>query len=284
MALHVPDAPSYLWRLDSVTTRPAAAYGTSITPSGTANLYTGYTQLIAGAAVVNDVWFIEINVNSAAVSAAARDMIVTIGLDPAGGSSYTDTINHLLVTGASPYTVGTGGVWYAFPLFIPAGTSIGIKVSQNNTNTTAIRAFVRLHGQPTHPEITPLGYYVETLGADPASSRGTTFTLGTTSDGTYASVGTLTKSAWWFQIGYGVNDATINVGVIHLDVAADSAGNKVLIRDYPVTCTSTEQINQPALRAQCTGLVAGGSQIYTRGQSSNTADTTTTRAVYALGG
>jgi hypothetical protein len=71
---------------------------------------------LAGASVTDDAYGILVNINSNTVSGAARDALVTLGLDAAGGSSYTDWINHLFASSqASIYANGGGGVWYYFP-------------------------------------------------------------------------------------------------------------------------------------------------------------------------
>lgn len=284
MSLWVPSSNDFRWQVSSTVQRPGTNYGATVNPSGTANTYGSYQQLISGASVTEDVYFILINFNSWAVSAQARDMIATIGLDPAGGTSYTDTIQHLLITGATPYNVGSGGVWYAFPLFIPAGTSIAVKVSQNNTALNAGRCWVQLFGRPARPETVRVGRFVETIGAVTASSRGTSVTSGTTSDGSLVSLGTTTNDTWWHQLGFGVNDNSMVTVAYHMDLAADSAGSKLLIQDLPITTTTAEQVNNSPLTAGCTANVPGGTTLYGRMQCSGTPDTGLSMIAYCLGG
>lgn len=285
MTLWVPSSADYRWEVASFgTSRPAASFGTSVAVNTTANAYSSYVQLISGASVTEDVWAILINVNSVGISGVARDMIATVGVDPAGGTTYTDTINHLLVSCAAPYNIGSGGVWYCFPLAIAAGSSIGIKVSQNSTNGTAVRANCRLFGRPVHPESTRRGTFVETIGATTATSSGTSITSGTASKGTYTSLGATSKPTWWHQMGYGCNDLSMSAGVLHADLAADSAGARVLVKDFPVVTSAQEQVNNSPLTAGCVANVKGGTTLYARLQHSGTPDSALSLAAYCLGG
>lgn len=282
--LYVPSSGDFRWQIASASGRPATNMGTSITPSGTANTFTGYSTLLSGASVTEEVWGILINFNSFATSAAAKNAIATIGTDPAGGTSFTDIILNLLCTGASPYNVGSGGVWYYFPLFIPAGSSIGCKVSLNSTSTTAVRAWCTLFGKPTHPETTRRGTFVETIGATPASSSGTAITPGGASEGSWTSLGATSRPTWWHQLGWGANNSAFNAVATHWDLAADSAGAKMLIQDMNVCTTTSEQTNNQALTAGCVANVDGGTTLYARGQCSGAVITNQSVAAYCLGG
>ena len=133
---------------DSVAdgTRPAAAWGTSVTPGN--NTYGSYAALISGASVTDDAHGILININSVSTSTAAKDCIVTIGIDPAGGASYTAFIEHLLCSCAGAYAsaqCGAGGVNYYFPVRVPSGSSIAAKASVNNATVGTVRVAVTLY-------------------------------------------------------------------------------------------------------------------------------------------
>jgi len=285
MALYVPSGSDYKWSLSTTTGRPTTAFGTSVTP-GT-NTMGSYAQLIAGASVTNDVWAILININSCAVSAAIRSALVDIGIDEAGGTSYTVKIPYLLVTSASPYNIGSGGVWYYFPLFIKAGSSIAARAQVNNATVGTLRCWATLFGQPRRPETTRLGQYVHSFGQTTASSSGTVFTCGTTAEGAWTQLGSATtRPLWWWQIGFDCAEATPNwtAQVIHLDNAAGDATTKKVIIENLVICTTTaEQINNSPLTAGCTGNVAVGDLVYGRGQSSGTPDTPLSMMAYGLG-
>jgi hypothetical protein len=236
-------------------TQPAAAYGTSVTPGN--NSYGSYASVIAGASVTDDVFGIYIQVCANTTSTAARDTILTIGLDPAGGTSFTDTINHLLVSCAGLYfgAASGPGVSYFFPLFIKAGTSIGAKASVNNATVGTLRCSVRLLCQPSRPELVRVGSFVTTFGDTVASSTGTAVTAGTASEGTYTQLGSALASPLWFwQLGVGANSGTMENNALHADLGLGDASNKRTI----ITNDDTFTTSAEALIATHVGAYANG--------------------------
>jgi hypothetical protein len=280
--LLVPENNEFRWHLHShPTTRPAAAFGTLVTASASANTKGSYANVIT-TATEYDSYYIVININSGATSTAVKNYLVDIGIDEAGGTSYTVKIPDLYACDASPYTVG--GVWYSFPLFIKAGSTIGAR-TQCDTGSATAYVNIQLFGQPTNPDIIKCGSYVEALGVDTSQSRGTSITMGTTSEGAWTSVGSPTNNLWFWQAGYGVNDASISLAVIDIDVSAgDVTNKKELIYNMLVTCTSTEQITKLPYTLGCVGYVDESETVYTRAQSSAASDTLPMIAVYGLGG
>lgn len=275
--------PEYGWSLVTATGRPAAAWGTSVTPGN--NTYGSYAELIDGALVTQDVWWIDILISSGATAAAARDLIVTIGIDPSAGTSYVDTINHLLGSGAAAYDVYSGGVWYGFPLRIPAGSSIAAKASVNNATVGTVRVTARLYGLPRHPEVTPLGSFVRSFGVTLGSSSGTTVTPGTTSEGSYAQLGTATaEPLWYWEWGVGVSDSTMSSVVHHCDLACGDATNKrLIVLDGLVHFSSNEATSKQRHQGEFM-RVATGDLIYGRMQCSGTVDSAISMMAYGVGG
>lgn len=279
MGLFVPNNPSFGYVTGNViTTRPAAAIGTTITPAQ--NAYGSYTQVLAAAAITRDCFGILINFNSNFVTAAARDTIVTIGIDPAGGTAWTDTINHLLASCASSYNVGHGGHWYYFPIFIPSGSSVAAKASVNNATVGTLRCCVWLYGAPKNISNLVYGQGVETLGATTASSSGTAVTSGTTSEGSWTSLGTTTKRWKFGQIGMGINDTTMTSGgLYHVDFA--SAEAYIGMDKQYLVPTSTEAFSS-VLHSHTMCDVPVGSIIYGRVQCSGTADSSLSLIAYGV--
>lgn len=278
-AQHVPE---YLWSLSTTTGQPSGTFGTSVTPGN--NTYGTYAELIDGALVTEDVWKLRINVNSNSVSAALRDTLITVGIDPTAGTSYTDKLTDLMVSDAAAYDVHCGGVWYEFPYFIPAGSSIAVKASVNNGTVGSLRCWMTLYGKPKRPEITPLGTIFRSFGAVTASSRGTLVTPGTASEGAWTQLGSATvEPLWYWSFGYGVGDATMTGMVVHADIGCGDASNKrTIIEDFPIVQLGTEIIGRSAAGAYMT--VAAGDLIYGRLQASTTPDTDHSLIAYAIGG
>jgi hypothetical protein len=261
-------------------TQPALAMDTTVTP-GT-NAMGSYAELIDGALVTHDIWEIEITINSRA--ATGRDHSVTIGVDPAAGTSYTDTITELIAGPSSPILVDwlSGCVVYRFPLRIKAGSSIAAKASAS-TGTTNIGVSCVLYGQPSRPELCRVGSFVTTLGNTLASSNGTAITPGTASEGSWTAIGsTLARDHFYVEFGYGINDTTMTAGRIDVDVSAGDGSNKrVIIRGAPIlTATSNNMVKRPAGRY---ANLKTGDQMYARAQASATPDSTNSVAVYLVG-
>lgn len=208
-------------------TQPALAFGTSVTAGN--NVYGAYAQLFSGAAVTDDVYGIWLGVNSTGTSAQAKDTILTLGLDAAGGTSYTDTIVDLIFSESGAYggNRNSSGIYYFFPLFIKAGTSIGAKLSVNNATPGTGRVTLQLYCRPSHPELIRVGSTVTTYGSVPGASAGTGITAGTAAEGAWLQLGTVANPPPFFwQAGLGVNTGTAVVSANHVDLALGDVTNK----------------------------------------------------------
>ncbi len=261
-------------------TRPAAAFGTSVVPGN--NTYGTYTAILS--ALAQDVYGLLINFNSGFVSANCKDSIATIGIDPSGGSSYTDTISHLLCSD----TLGFGleaGVSYYFPLFVKAGSTVAVKVSVNNATVGTIRCIIQAFGQPTDSRLVRAGTFVETLGANTAASNGTAVTSGTTSIGTWTSLGTTTKQTWWHQVGFGCSSNNMNGGIYSGDLSVgDGTSQDIFIRKAIFRTQLSETISYGPLMGNNVRSIPGSSTLYGRLQCSTSVDTGLSMIAYALGG
>lgn len=267
---------------------PSVTPGTSITPGN--NSFPAYAEILSDTVVVEDCYGIAINICSNAVSAAARDTLVTLGFDAAGGTSYTDTISNLLGSCATQYTIGTTGgvgIWYYFPLWIKAGTAIAAKASVNNATVGTLRVWIKLYAKPTRPDLLRVGSYVTTLGATTASSSGTAATPGVAgAEGSYVSIGTPTVTHWYWECGMGINDSTMQLGVQFVDIAAGDATNKFILRENVIFVTSsTEAINKHLQVEDAYRQVEASLAIYGRIANSLAAnDTNHSLCAYGVGG
>jgi hypothetical protein len=282
--LYVPHAGgAFEWATANILTRPTPNYGTSITPGN--NTFPAYVSLISGANVLYDVWGIRIVVNSVNVSASAKDCLVNIGIDEAGGTSFTTKIANLICSNATSLNTG-GVVQYYFPLKIAAGSSIGAQASVNNATVGTVRVWITIFGRPTNPEYITAGSYVTSIGAVTASSAGTAVTAGTTSEGAWTLLGTPTVPHWWWQCGFGINNATMALLQYAMDLSAgDGTNQRNLITDLMVTTTTTESVgyNNYSL-GQCEADVPANTGIYGRLWCSGTPDTGVGMIAYGLGG
>lgn len=209
----------FLWSLSNYTA-PSATPGTSVTP-GASNAEGSWTQLFTGAQVVTDVYDLFIAISGGNTSAAAKNHLLDIGIDTSGGSSYAQVVQNILCSQSQATVVGA--CQFRFPIFIPAGSSIAVRVRGSNATAGTVRVVAKLFGRPTHPEYIFCGNKVKTLGAVEASSLGTSFTPGNATYGSWASLGQLTDMAGKFvQLGMGVNNGTITAQYTFVDLGISS--------------------------------------------------------------
>lgn len=274
------------------TTRPAAAFGTSITPGNN----TFGTAVQVGADLTVEAWAILIGVNSINLSVNAKDSLTQIGFDFAGGTTFPaspDRYNSitLLTSCASPYnftTSGAGvGILYYFPLRIPSGTAILARGSVNNATVGTQNVWWQTWGRPKYPEATRRGCYVESLGIVAGSSRGTVVTPGGASEGTAVSLGTLNSNApcWYWEFGHGINDGSMSNAAIHNDLLMGSSSGPLILENGLVVSSTAESLTKaPSLMYNPIHEVAGGTEIFGRCQSSTTVDAEHNMAAYGVGG
>lgn len=282
--LYVPSSNDFRYYVDShASTRPTASYGTQVISNSTINTMGSWTTIL-GTPTEYDCYGIMVHITNAAVSAAFRPILFDIGIDPAGGTSYTTKIPYLIGSAASGGNILSGGIWYYFPLFIPAGSTVGAR-SQSSTSTHSGFVRVMLYGQPVHPESTRYGTSVEAININPATSLTTNkILIGTTTKSAWSSIGSPTSPAWWLQVGYDTNnDTTLSNAVVNIDVAAGNTSFKrLVITDTPIISNTAEAISNMPLTAGCTANIDSSVTLYARGWSSAASDGGPGVAVYAL--
>lgn len=248
------------------TTRPAAARGTSITPS--IGSKSAWTSLIA--AVSLDSWGLWVCFNSNFTSGANRHTIVDLGIDESGGTSYRLLCYDLLCGGANTYAVGP--VWYFFPIFVPAGSRIGVRAQ--SSVTTAFRVGIMLDQGPERQETLWAGRFATAIGL--SGITGTAITLGTTNKGAWVSLGTTSFPCRYWELGahVAVADISWNATAVHVDLATgDGSTKEILLQDVLFQQTTTEALSKPVLHGpSCERYLPAGVTLYARGQSSGTVD------------
>lgn len=261
----------------NTTTRPAASQGFAVTPA--VGSYGSWVQIIASTGSF-DTYGVLINFNSNSGSNASRNTMVNIGIGGAG--SETIIIPDLIAGGGGTYVVN-GGTWYFFPLFIPAGTRVAAQAI--GSVTTAFRCNIQFLQAPLNPSQIRKGSFVEAIGVGTAPT-GTSVTAGTTSEGSWTSLGTTTNKLWWWQLGVQVSTADTSwiSGAQHFDLAYGDATNKqIIIEDLLIVSATSEAMQNPPLTAGVELPVPAGTNIYVRAQSSGTPDPYLVTA-YGLGG
>lgn len=262
----------------SLQTTPSTTPGVSVTPgSGSKG---SYVQLASGANLAQDVYGILLWIVAGNTTATIRDILLDIGIDPAGGTSYAQVggINNIFVPQAGAAI--QSGRWFYFPLFIKNGSSIGARGQANNTSTFRVAAW--FYGRPTHPEYCPVGQYSETIGI--SGNGGTPVTFGNTAAwGNWTSLGTTTRPCWWWQFAWGHNVGTTTAQMYFAELGVGDGTNMVtIIPCMPMFNPGTaEASNSPLFDA--IWEVPEGATLYARGSASGTAETIECTAV-GIGG
>lgn len=268
-------------------TVPGTVSATQLTANASPHTKGSDTAVFTG--IANDCYGISIVISGGSTDATIRAQMVDILVDPAAGvgnagSSWSVLINNLYSGNASLGSSTIGHSFY-FPLYISAGTAIGARV-QDVVGGATCRLSVRLHGKPTRPELCKVGSKVQTIGAVTASTSGVAVTPGNTILGSYsASLGTLTNPSWWWQLGVGASDSSLQVLLYRWDVAHDATSKYICMRGLisHTTTTTGEGHGKSAFGELPPIMVApAGSDVYVRAYCNGVPDSTWTAVVYAV--
>lgn len=190
--------------------------GTTFTAGNTNTPGTAVTLL---SALSQDIQLLSIGFQGVTLSTADCNALADLLVDPAGGTSWSAKISSI-PCGYSPLNTGAlcASLWYHFPIYIKAGTSIGLRAATAHTAdiTTGV-CIINTYGSPSSPDMWWCGENVETLGANTSTSKGTDLTSPGVSNanGSWTSIGTSTYRYGSVQLGVGgvsTNAATNGIG------------------------------------------------------------------------
>lgn len=265
------------------TTRPTATgMGTSVTPAQ--NAMGSYAQVLT--ALSQDVYGLWICINAGTAAGLAKDMLVDIGVDPAGGSSYSVLVQEILCSCSATWNLQGALYWY-FPIFIKAGSTVAARAATNNATVGTVRVWCACYGAPRDPRSVKCGSYVKSYGTVLASSSGTAVTEGTTSEGAWTQLGTVAAAdrPWYWQMGFGINNAAMAAALYHADLSIGDASNKrIVIQDQPYTMFGSESVSSILSCGFCEAPAPPGTLVYGRLQSSTTVQTGVSMAAYGVCG
>jgi len=268
----------------TTTTRITAAWGTTVVP-GASNTKGSYAAVIAAGSILVDCYLLQVNFNNSATSAAARDILADIGVDPAGGSSFTVLIPDLLASCAAPAVGAFGsGISYLFPIFVRKGSSLACRAAVNNVTGSVLSCRIQLWGAPRDSRAMRVGSKVIAYGITAASSSGTAVTSGTTSEGAWTQIGTIASGdrPWYWQLGMGCNDATMSAVAYTCDLSVGNASSKEIVLEERVyQATAAEQLSDGGI-VEGMYAAAPADLVYGRIQCSGTADSALSLAAYGV--
>lgn len=203
----------------------SAVIGTTLTAAGSAHTKGSWAQILAPQ--TDHIYFITLLFTASSTSATARTHLVDIGVDLAGGTSYSVLIPNLLV---GPTTIGAAGsgLLYKFALKIPAGARIAARVQSNVASATVVLG-ASFYAAPVNPATLRYGTAVEAVGVSTAASRGTTYT----NLGGYSLVSLTTGFDYIdFDFGFGIANATFVADTIDISTSVDMVSGTYLDGSY----------------------------------------------------
>lgn len=272
--------PYYHFRYDNLPSTPSLTPGTSVTP-GTGG-YGSWTQIASSSNIAADCFAVQLAIFSANTSGADRNLVIEVGIDPAGGSSYTTFVTDLMVSKAGNSTAN-GTLNFILPIFIPAGSSVAIR--GYSSAATAFIVLGSFFGRPSRPEMAPKGMRSQTLGV--SATNGTTFTPGTQVMGSWVSLGTTSFDMWWWQPCVNLSNTTFVAEYCYVEFAWGDASNKHPLGYAVVIGGITEDLNRAALpsmvREAAQRFVPSGSTIYVRGLADSAPLTTYQASITGIG-
>lgn len=265
---------------------PTLTPGTSVVP-GASNVEGSFTQVASGANIAQDIYQVNLWVCIGATVTNSKQHLLDIGIDPAGGTSYTTIPISNIVCGNSLGLTGPSaiaGLFFQFPIFISAGSSVAVRIQGSNATAGTVRVAVDFFGQPSHPEMIRVGQYSETIGAI-TNSSGVAFTPGNSgAEGTWVSLGTTTRALWWWQLCCQCDNAAQANLVYAMDLAVgDGTSQKIIIENLPMF-TTTGEATSSTFAAGCFCGVPAGAELWVRGSCSGTTDTGWNAVAVGVGG
>lgn len=234
----------------------------------------------------HDCYEIELYVHNSGAANEGKGQLITLGVDPLGGTAFVDLIEYIPVPHASTMlTAGAmGGFTYRFRIFVAAGSSIGARATVTHNPLRQARTLIRCKCEPSNPELIRCGTYARTFGAVAASSKGTDIVVGTASEGAWTELGTIADAdLWQWNFGLCVGNTALDNAVILADLGIGDATTKaVVIAEQPMHTTSGELATGKYYPEEYPSTV--GQKVYARGQTSTTQTTIYSAIAIAIGG
>lgn len=283
--LHPSQLSAFAFTYDNWGANPSSTIGTSVVP-GASNVEGSWTQIASGANIEQDCYWLYFQVHSGALAATSKQHLLDIGVDPAGGTSYSAVVSNLAV-GCSPALTVAGNREFVIPFFIAAGSSVAVRIQGNQATAGTVRVAARFYGQPTRPEVVPRGAFSQTFGTI-TNSNGPTITPGNAADGSWVDMGAVSQALWWWQLGYQIDNGTITAEYTYLELAFGDVSNKITIFKIMHGGTTGETCGLAAqtslLACAAYQPVPAGANIYVRARCNNAPDTGYNATVLGIGG
>jgi hypothetical protein len=183
MALIVANGPAFAHASDNfgpLTHDGATGFGAAV-PVGVSNADGAETAIMP--ALAHDCEYLTLAISGINASSQAMAALMDLLVDPSGGTSWSALISDLLVGGSSPFNYNSGPmgapVAYHFPLWIPAGATLGARIRRQSGSAATARVLATAMGGNKNPASWWCGQKVESVATfDAAISAGQVHTPG----------------------------------------------------------------------------------------------------------
>ena len=286
MAIKTRGVNRFDWRYRT-SPNGAAPPGISVTP-GTSNGEGSWTEIASAANIAHDVYGVRLRISGGNTNGQAKEHLLDLGWDPAGGTSYVEQVSNMPV-GASGTWVASGSTVgscrdYYFPLRIPSGAAVAVRIQGSNATAGTVIVDAVFYGMPSRPDLIRVGQYAETIGTI-TNSSGVTFTPGNQANGTWVSLGTTTRKMWWWQLFVQNNTGSTPSLNLFCDLAWGDGSNKhLIIEGLPVVETTGEAMASWLSFPDGFAEVPAGATIYVRGNGSGSSSGTHNAVAVGIGG
>lgn len=227
-------SPERFTRMENSATTADSLYGPIVTADATIHVKGAWTPLIAATS------FDAYLAGLVFARPTLANMLVDIGVDPAGGTSYTVIIPNILISGA--FT--NQGTNYLFPVFISKGSQVAAR-TQASVTVNTVRVGLSLIGGGHDPGIHRGA--IQDYGANTVNSQGVALANAAAgTKGAWTQLGadtTRRHSGLILAVGCQVASAGAIANII--DVGIDPAGGTsytVVLADIAVRTNTAEDV------------------------------------------
>lgn len=266
---------------DKVATSGAPTTGTTVTITPATAAKGAYTQI--STALPRDTLGIHIMVFAGSTAATIRNILLDVGVDPAGGTAYQPVISNILAGSAFTVASSMGRNFY-FPLRIRAGSTVALRAQGTTADTFSVIAY--LTTGESQPVQTWTGTHSQTIGTI-TGTAGVTFTPGTSAYGAYTLLGTTTRNLKHWTVCVQISNTVIAAKAVYVDLAYGNGTSFVpILNDFLISANDANENITHALYPLAHHFcdVPAGSGIYIRAAASSAPETGFNAVAIGIGG